>query len=112
MAVGLVLSFVLTSPRRFGLLLHLHDDRRGRREESVDTKIPGCVSADSQGQLRVVASCPDPQLPGRSHPIPDRKPSCSFFVLFYMLTLDQPFVSSVGIAWTAYLSLTNSAEEV
>lgn len=23
----------------------------------------------------------------------------------------QPFVSSVGIAWTAYLSLTNSAEE-
>jgi protein Mpv17 len=23
----------------------------------------------------------------------------------------QPFVSTVGIAWTAYLSLTNSAEE-
>jgi len=23
----------------------------------------------------------------------------------------QPFVSSIGIAWTAYLSLTNSAEE-
>jgi hypothetical protein len=27
-------------------------------------------------------------------------------------TLNQPFVSTVGIAWTAYLSLTNSAEEV
>jgi protein Mpv17 len=24
----------------------------------------------------------------------------------------QPFVSSVGIAWTAYLSLTNAAEDV
>jgi hypothetical protein len=24
----------------------------------------------------------------------------------------QPFVSTVGIAWTAYLSLTNSSEEV
>lgn len=24
---------------------------------------------------------------------------------------EQPFVSSVGIAWTAHLSLTNSAEE-
>lgn len=24
----------------------------------------------------------------------------------------QPFVSTIGIAWTAYLSLTNSAEEV
>lgn len=35
-----------------------------------------------------------------------------FFVLFDMLTRDQPFVSSVGIAWTAYLSLTNSAEEI
>jgi len=23
----------------------------------------------------------------------------------------QPFVSTIGIAWTAYLSLTNSAEE-
>lgn len=23
----------------------------------------------------------------------------------------QPFVSSIGIAWTAYLSLTNSSEE-
>lgn len=28
-----------------------------------------------------------------------------------ILTSAQPFVSSVGIAWTAYLSLTNSAEE-
>lgn len=28
------------------------------------------------------------------------------------LTFAQPFVSTVGIAWTAYLSLTNSAEEV
>jgi hypothetical protein len=27
------------------------------------------------------------------------------------LTLFQPFVSTVGIAWTAYLSLTNSAED-
>jgi protein Mpv17 len=26
---------------------------------------------------------------------------------FYM----QPFVSTVGIAWTAYLSLTNAAED-
>lgn len=25
--------------------------------------------------------------------------------------LPKPFVSTVGIAWTAYLSLTNSAEE-
>lgn len=24
----------------------------------------------------------------------------------------QPFVSTIGIAWTAYLSLTNAAEEV
>jgi hypothetical protein len=24
---------------------------------------------------------------------------------------NQPFVSSIGIAWTAYLSLTNSTEE-
>lgn len=30
---------------------------------------------------------------------------------FPLLTHDQPFVSSIGIAWTAYLSLTNSAEE-
>jgi hypothetical protein len=29
-------------------------------------------------------------------------------ILTFML---QPFVSTVGIAWTAYLSLTNSAEE-
>src|SRR5690242_13755616 len=28
-----------------------------------------------------------------------------------LLTHLQPFVSTVGIAWTAYLSLTNSAEE-
>lgn len=27
------------------------------------------------------------------------------------LTPLQPFVSTIGIAWTAYLSLTNSAEE-
>ena len=27
------------------------------------------------------------------------------------LTRSQPFVSTIGIAWTAYLSLTNSAEE-
>ena len=27
------------------------------------------------------------------------------------LTRAQPFVSTVGIAWTAYLSLTNSSEE-
>lgn len=26
-------------------------------------------------------------------------------------TLSQPFVSTIGIAWTAYLSLTNSAED-
>lgn len=25
--------------------------------------------------------------------------------------LTQPFVSTIGIAWTAYLSLTNSSEE-
>jgi hypothetical protein len=25
--------------------------------------------------------------------------------------LSQPFVSTIGIAWTAYLSLTNSSEE-
>ena len=25
--------------------------------------------------------------------------------------MSKPFVSTVGIAWTAYLSLTNSAEE-
>lgn len=24
----------------------------------------------------------------------------------------KPFVSTIGIAWTAYLSLTNSSEEV
>lgn len=29
---------------------------------------------------------------------------------FAVLTLLQPFVSTVGIAWTAYLSLSNSAE--
>lgn len=28
------------------------------------------------------------------------------------MTLLQPFVSTVGIAWTAYLSLTNAAEDV
>jgi hypothetical protein len=27
------------------------------------------------------------------------------------LTVVKPFVSSVGIAWTAYLSLTNAAED-
>jgi hypothetical protein len=27
------------------------------------------------------------------------------------LTVAQPFVSTIGIAWTAYLSLTNSAED-
>ena len=31
--------------------------------------------------------------------------------LCFLLTFLQPFVSTVGIAWTAYLSLTNSAEE-
>ena len=29
----------------------------------------------------------------------------------FALTLIKPFVSTVGIAWTAYLSLTNSSEE-
>jgi hypothetical protein len=28
-----------------------------------------------------------------------------------LLIISQPFVSTIGIAWTAYLSLTNSAEE-
>lgn len=31
--------------------------------------------------------------------------------LWLLLTTSQPFVSTVGIAWTAYLSLTNAAEE-
>jgi protein Mpv17 len=32
--------------------------------------------------------------------------------LHMLLIKNQPFVSSVGIAWTAYLSLTNAAEDV
>jgi hypothetical protein len=28
-----------------------------------------------------------------------------------LLIFSQPFVSTIGIAWTAYLSLTNSAED-
>ena len=28
-----------------------------------------------------------------------------------LTNLDQPFVSTIGIAWTAYLSLTNAAED-
>lgn len=36
---------------------------------------------------------------------------CNLLLLYADLFLAQPFVSSVGIAWTAYLSLTNSAED-
>lgn len=30
----------------------------------------------------------------------------------HVLTSAQPFVSTIGIAWTVYLSLTNSADDV
>ena len=30
---------------------------------------------------------------------------------YVKLTVSKPFVSTIGIAWTAYLSLTNSSEE-
>lgn len=36
----------------------------------------------------------------------------SLIVPICVLTFLQPFVSTVGIAWTAYLSLTNAAEDV
>ena len=37
--------------------------------------------------------------------------SISMLIPDPMLTLSQPFVSTIGIAWTAYLSLTNSSDE-
>lgn len=80
--VAFALGLVLTCLYRSGLLLHLHDDRRRRREESIDAEIPRRVFANSQGQLCAVAGCTDSQLPGHSHPVPDCK-----------LTHDPPLVS-------------------
>lgn len=66
---------------RSGLLLYIHDNCRRRGQEGIDTEVPRCVPADSQGQLRAVAGGADPQLPGGSHPIPDRKvPAIGIFI--------------------------------
>ncbi len=54
---------------------------------------------------------------GTDHQLPLNAPSVSvgtFTILPPTRALTnhfQPFVSSVGIAWTAYLSLSNAAEE-
>lgn len=58
-----------------------------------------------------MASGADAQLPSNTDSIPDRE--CTYFTnrRRSMLTLSQPFVSTIGIFWTAYLSMTNSAED-
>lgn len=63
--------FVLTRCDRSCVLLHLHDDRRGWWQKSIDTEIPRCVLANSQGQFRAVAGSADPQLPCRPYSVPD-----------------------------------------
>lgn len=108
-------SFLLANIiTRSGVLLLLHDGCRGRRKESLDAQVPGRLSANPQGQLCPLARCSDSELPCRTYPVPDCEYYCDKTLVHCYTDISfffQPFVSSVGIAWTAYLSLTNSSEE-
>ena len=97
---------------RAGYILHLYDRSRRWGSTSGRKEVPGRLCARSQGQLLSLARGADAQLQSYSHSIPDCKKLLSWRRLLYDTNMaTQPFVSTIGIAWTAYLSLTNSSDE-
>lgn len=99
------------------MFLLIHDLCRGRKPKIVSSQVAGRVPANVEGQLCPVARGTNPQLPGGADSVSDCTSHClpavAGLVVSPRLTslVGQPFVSTVGIAWTAYLSLTNSAED-
>lgn len=52
-------------------LLHVHDHRRGRREEGDIQKVPGCVSARPEGELHGLAGGSDLEFSDRADSVSD-----------------------------------------
>ena len=92
------------------MLLHVHDSRRRRWQASRNAQVPGRVPSGFEGQFHGLASGADPQLPLRADTASDCE-SHDSIQLDSELTATQPFVSTIGIAWTAYLSMANSVSE-
>ena len=91
------------------MFLHCDDRCRRWRTTSSNPQTPRYVPANSQGQLHGLAVSSDHQFPTNANTIPTGKLLQCIRLL--VLTSIQPFVSTVGIAWIAYLSLSNAAEE-
>lgn len=107
--LGLETVLIIYRSRGF---LHVHDSGGGWWQKSSDAQVPGRLPAFSEGQLHRMAVGSSAELPDHSHSVPDCELLSYCHIDGHQLTSQQPFVSTIGIFWTAYLSMNNASEEV
>ncbi len=73
MAAGATLNDQYLTGDRPGMLLHIHDSRRRRREACCGPEVSGRILARVEGQLHDLAGGADPKLSSHTHSVPDRK---------------------------------------
>ena len=91
------------------VFFHFHDSCGRRREKSSCAQVPRRLSACTESQFHALACYSVLELQRGSFTVSDSK--YGLLAQNVLLTRLQPFVSTVGIFWTAYLSVTNSSDE-